>query len=266
MRKLCLKFVPHFLTDQNKQMRMDLSEQNLESVRTIPWFLDRIVSGDETWISLYNQETKFQSCQWTEKGGPCPTKIVKSNSIRKTLMILFHDAYGVLLVEFVPRGETIDTEYYCDVLNCLKERVRRKRPGLWARDPHGDRTFWLHHDNAMPHTSTITLALIGESGINMVAHPPYSPDLAPCDFAIFPHLKKQLRGHRFANIQEVQDRVRLILRQTEPEVFYNAIRSMAFRWKKCVAARGEYFEGCNIAISDVSEAEISSDSDQDDDN
>ncbi len=258
MRKLCPKFVPHLLTDANKAMRMELSRQNLDNVRNIPRYLDRIVTGDETWVSLYNQETKFESCQWTEKGGARPTKIVKSNSIRKTMLILFHDAYGVLLAEFLPQGETIDADFYLEVLSRLKERIWCKCPGLWQRDENGDRTFWLHQNNATPHTATPTLAFFGESGINLVPHPPYSPDLAPCDFALFPHLKKQLRATRFANIQEVQDRVRLVLRHTETEVFYNALRNMAIRWKKCVAMQGDYFKGCDISISDVSEAEVSS--------
>ncbi len=150
MKKLCPKFMPHFLTDANKKMRMNLSVNNLCNVRNIPHYLDRIVSGGETWISLYNQETKFESCQWTEKGGPRPTKRVKSNSIRKTMMILFHDAYRFLLLEFVPAGETIDTDFYCGVLNRLKKRIRCKRPGLWLHDGNGDRNFWIHQDNATP--------------------------------------------------------------------------------------------------------------------
>ena len=189
-------------------------------------------------------------------------KIVKSNSIRKTMMILFHDAYGVLLLEFVPAGETVDTDFYWGVLNRLKERIWRKRPGLWLKDDNGDRNFWIHQDNAAPHTSNVSIAWFGENGVNMVPHPPYSPDLTPCDFAIFPHLKKQLRGIKFANIAKVQDRICLIMRKTDTEVFYNAIRSMAFRWKKCVKAQGQYFEGCNLSISDISEAEVSSQDDQ----
>ncbi len=264
MHKLCPKFVPHFLTDANKAMCKELSTQNLKNARSIPHYLDRIVSGNETWVSLYNQETKFESCQWTECSVPCPTKIVKSNSIRKTMLILFYNAYGVLLVEFVPRGETVDTEYYCNVLTRLKEWIRRKHPGLWLRDEHGDRNFWLHQDNATPHTSTITLTFFGESGINLVPHPPFRPDLAPCDFTIFPHLKKELRGTKFANIEEVQNRVCLVLIKTEPEVFYNAIQSMAFQWKKCMVVQGDYFEGQNLPISDISEAEVSSDEDEQD--
>ncbi len=259
MRKLSPKFIPHLLNERQKNDRVAYSTSNLDLVRTHPRFLDRIVSGDETWVSIFHQETKFESCQWTVKGGARPTKAVKSNSIRKTMLILFHDAYGVIHLEFLPRGETIDAEFYCEVLKRLKEQVRRKRLGLWERDQDGNRGFFLHHDNATPHTAIPTLALIGESGINMVSHPPYSPDLAPCDFAIFPYLKKQLRGVRFQNIQEVQDRVRLICRNTEPEIFYNAIRNMAICWKKCVAANGEYFEGQNVQADPVSETEYSSD-------
>ncbi len=59
LRKLSAKFVPHFLSDANKRMRMQLSSDNLENVRTVPRYLDWIVTGDETWVSLYNQETKF---------------------------------------------------------------------------------------------------------------------------------------------------------------------------------------------------------------
>ena len=197
------------------------------------------------------------------RGGARPTKIVKSRSIRKTMLILFHDAYRPLLVEFLPPGETVNGDFYHEVLCRLKERIRRKRPGLWERDEEGNRMFWLHHNNATPHTNVRNLALIGESGINLVPHPPYSPDLALCDFALFPLLKKQLRGVRFANIAEVQNRVRLILRQTEPEVFYNALRGMAIQWKKCVVAQGDYFEGIGLEISDVSEAEVTSEEDSD---
>ncbi len=135
------------------------------------------------------------------------------------MLTLFHDSYGVLLVEFLPRGETVDTDYYCGILNLLKERIRKKRPGMWQRDESGDRVFWLHHDNATPHTSVPTLALIGESGINLVPHLPYSPDLAPCDFAIFPYLKSQLTGQHFANIEEVQQRVWNIMHNADPTVF-----------------------------------------------
>ncbi len=96
-------------------------------------------------------------------------------------------------MEFLPQGETVETELYCQILSRLKENVRRKRPNLWKYEAGTEyRTMRLHHDNASCHTSSKTLGLIGESDILMVSHPPYSPDLAPCDFWAFPFMKNHL--------------------------------------------------------------------------
>ncbi len=111
--------------------------------------------------------------------------------------------------------ETVDSDYYCDVLRHLKEDLRRKRPTLWAMGENGWRNFYLHHDNAPPHTSAITLALIGSSGMDMVPHPPYSLDLAPCDYFLFPRLKSGLRGHRFRNLNDLKTAVSRELRPNQ---------------------------------------------------
>ncbi len=110
----------------------------------------------------------------------------------------------MILSEFLPPWETVRAEDYCDVLRHLKEAVWRKRPDLWARDESGYREFRLQHDNAPPHTSVLTLALIRESDILIVPHPPYSPDLAPSDYFLFPRLKAELRGHRFRTLDDMK--------------------------------------------------------------
>ena len=120
-------------------------------------------------------------------------------------------------MEFLPQGKTVDTDFYLEVLKRLKESVRRKRPDLWARAPNSEYCrMFLHHDNASCHTANRTLALIGESDILMVSHPPYSPDLTPCDFWAFPFLKNHLGGHKFCTIPDVQAAVRKVFRQTDP--------------------------------------------------
>ncbi len=91
----------------------------------------------------------------------------------------------MVTTDFLPAGETIDLDYYCGVLRRLKEDIRWKRPDLWQMLDTGYHKFFLHHDNAPCHTSAMTLGLIGTSHIDMVPHPPYSPDLAPCDFFKF---------------------------------------------------------------------------------
>ncbi len=188
-----------------------------------------------------------------------PLKALKSETGRKTMLILFHDAYGVIHLEFVLPRETVDSDFYCEVLDRLMTKIQCKRPGMWtgSADGNTNHDYCLLHNNATPHTSYITLTKIGESNIMLVSHPQYSPDLSPCDFWSFPYLKKCLRGCRFLNLPAVQKEVRRILiHDTPKELFYECMENLAVWWKKCVAAGGQYFEGINIQIEEILEAEV----------
>jgi len=81
-----------------------------------------------------------------------------------------------------------------------------------------------------------------ECGFEMVQHPPYSPDLAPSDFALFRHLKQQLKGIHFDSPVEMKERVEEILNSLTPDFFKNAFVDLLRRWKKCVDAQGSYVE------------------------
>ena len=75
-------------------------------------------------------------------------------------------------------------------------------------------------------------------GINTVPQPPYSPDLAPCDFWLFP----KLRGCRYETIAEKEAVTKVIDTLTQ-EDFYGAFQKLLERYNKCIAAEGDYFEG-----------------------
>ena len=185
---------------------------------------------------------------------------------RKTMMTVFFDFQGVIHAEFMAQGGTIQSEEYCETLGRLKEAVRRKRPHLWIRNPEGYRSFLLHQDNAPCHVAVPTLAKFGEWGIELLAHPPYSPDLAPSDFALFPKLKDDLRGRRFGNLELLKVEAKCLLR-SYPDDFYEQIfADLVTRWKKCIAMGGAYFEGTHVAVppENVDEDGSSSDSSQDD--
>ncbi len=78
-----------------------------------------------------------------------------------------------------------------------------------SRLPH---PFLLHHDNVPAHTSVPTLALIGESEIEMLAHPPYSPDMAPSDYFLFPRLKAMFQGYCHESVDDMQAAVKQALK------------------------------------------------------
>jgi len=60
----------------------------------------------------------------------------------------------------------------------------------------------LHHDNAPAHSALSIRKFLASKNIPVVTHPLYSPDLAPCDFFLFPRLKSTLKGHRFEEVNE----------------------------------------------------------------
>ncbi len=250
MTKVCAKFVQRILTPELKQMRMQLCELNLDMLRKDPYLIDKIVTGDESWVPVFNPETKASSAQWKKLEEPRPQKSRRSRCVRKTMLTCFYDSTGPILNHFTEMGHTTDTEAYCEILNQLKERIRKKRPLLWRRqNPDDDRPFYLLHDNASSHTATITLALLGESGIQMINHPPpYSPDLAPCDFFLFPTLKAKLRGTNHRNVVTLEAAIRRELAAIPSEIYSKSLEELPIRWQKCVAAQGDYFEGMHLPV------------------
>ena len=76
-------------------------------------------------------------------------------------------------------------------------------------------------------------------GIKIVPHPPYSPDLAPCDFWLFP----KLRGCCYVTIEDMKEAVTKVIDTLTQEDFHGAFQKLLERYNKCIAAGGDYFEG-----------------------
>ena len=75
--------------------------------------------------------------------------------------------------------------------------------------------------------------------INTLPQPPYSPDLAPCDFWLFP----KLRGYRYETIEEMKEAMTNVIDTLTQEDFHGAIQKFLEWYNKCIAARGDYFKG-----------------------
>jgi len=131
----------------------------------------------------------------------------------------------------------VNSEYYKGLLEHLRNDVRRKEPEKWA---HG---FILHHDNALCHTLLLVWQFLSNKNITVCPHPPYSLDLAPCDFWLFPKVKMTMKGKRFESIQDVEAVTTVQLKTLMKEDFQNCFRKWQERWDKCVRSKGEYFEG-----------------------
>ena len=85
-----------------------------------------------------------------------------------------------------------------EILRRLRDAVRRKRPNMWAA-----KNFQLHHDNAPAHSAHVVQAFLAKNSMPLIRQAPYSPDLAPCDFWLFPKLKTTLKGRRFQSREDI---------------------------------------------------------------
>jgi len=115
------------------------------------------------------------------------------------MLLAFFDSEGAVHHEYAPDGQTINKESYVEILRRLHESVRRKCPEKWQ-----DGNWILHHDNAPAHTSHLVQQFLAKHGTTQLQQPPYSPDLTPCDFFLFPRLKKVLKGHRFEATEDIK--------------------------------------------------------------
>ena len=100
MRKICAKFVPRVLREDQKERRCHDSREMVELINSDPAVLDALATCDKSWIYCYDPETKRQSFQWKHAGSPRPKKARQSKSTYKLLMIPFfwrhwHDLHAL---------------------------------------------------------------------------------------------------------------------------------------------------------------------------
>ena len=122
---------------------------------------------------------------------------------------------------WVPTGQTVNKEYYVEVLRKFRKRFLRKRPALFKSGQ-----WYFHLDKARVHNSILVTDYLTKMGIKTVPHPPYSPDLAPCDFCLFPKPKENLWGCRYETIEEIKEAVTKVIDTLTQEDFHGALQKL----------------------------------------
>uniref|UniRef100_A0A3Q1ERN1 Mos1 transposase HTH domain-containing protein n=1 Tax=Acanthochromis polyacanthus TaxID=80966 RepID=A0A3Q1ERN1_9TELE len=230
LHRVAAKFVPRLLTPEQKQQRVKVCDNLRQQAQDDPTFTSRIITGEEIWVYDYNTETKQQS--------PRPKKARQVKSTTKNMLVVFFDIHGVVHREFVPHTQTVSAEIYCNILRHLRESIRQKRPKLWH-----DGNWVLHHDSTPAHRGLETQDLFANTNTIIIPHPPYSPDLAPCDFFLFPKMKLKLKCYHCETVEEIQNASQLVLDTLKQRDFQRAFQTWQERWERCIAAQGDYFDG-----------------------
>ena len=154
---------------------------------------------DKTWLYHYDPETKQQSMEWRHSGSPCPQKFWLQKSTGKFLAYIFWDQDSILFIDYLPKGQTINAEYYSSLLVQFKDILKEKR----SRRGKVTKGVLFLHDNEPAHRALATKKKLAYLGFQCLDHPPYSRDLAPSDYHLFSELKKQLKGRQFLSDAEV---------------------------------------------------------------
>lgn len=237
-RKLCARWVPKMLTDHHKEQRMSSGRKFLARYQQDGDDLfSHIVTGDETWVSYANPETKLQSMQWRHSSSPKPKKFKQTQyTSRKLMVTVFWDKDGVLLVDFMERGTTITADVYCETLKKLRRAIQNKRRGKLSSG------IILLHDNARPHTAAKTNEKIQDFRWELFDHPPYSPDLAPSDYFLFLHFKQWLGGQRFETEEGLKNAVVNWFNSQAASFYAEGLKKLVQRYEKCLEVNGDYVE------------------------
>ena len=229
------EFVPGVLSDTNKKQRVSACTNNLSLAEKDSNFLRKVIAEDECWLYTYEERTdgeRYQWCSVDESPQPEPRQKLHEE---KTMLVLFFDHNGPLVIDFVPQKQRINSDYYCERLddfnNAYLSRPREQR----------HRGLFLLHDGATSHTSKETQRHLKKLEIKTLEHPPYSPDISPCDYAVFGPLKKRLRGQHFPTLQALQNEATRILKEEfKPEFYEKAIFRLKKRWQTVCDYKGEY--------------------------
>ena len=178
--------------------------------------------------SIWNQNgNRWRGVHRIPRDKKKKSRLQKSNV--KTLLIAFFYNKSIILKEFVPADQTINATFYQTVLNKLLQHIRQVWPEL-----HRTGKWMLLLENAPAHSAIHVRQFLAQKMVAVLDHPRYSPDLAPADFFLFPHLKAVIKVARFADVHSIRDRVTDVLRSIPQEAFAECLRKLYECCQTCV--------------------------------
>jgi histone-lysine N-methyltransferase SETMAR len=235
LRKITSRWVPHMLTEENRKERVASCRENLAMFNEGKWRLCDVVTGDESWFYWRQIGRKVANKAWVGPGESAHTVVRRSQFEAKNMITVFFKTTGLVHLHCMERGQTTNASRYIE--NSLKPLVA----GIHQQRPKsGTKSVKLLHDNAKPHTAKIVKTYLQNAGVGIIRHPPYSPDLAPCDFWLFELVKRQLTDA--ADAEDLESQITEVLRNIPKDEYLKTFNKWLERMQLCINNKGEYFE------------------------
>lgn len=231
MKKLLGKWIPHELSDSQRQMRVFLARQNIKIYNKTKAILQRTISIDESWVSLYMQPNRDQARSWQYPGEQPETVPRENIHGDKRMLIMAMSWDGIAFWELLPPKTTVTGEVYRGFLERYLKRWLGKR---------SISALWLHHDNARPHKHQLVKEYLAENKINIWEQPPYSPDISPLDYGCFSLLKRKLKGIHHQSWTEFERALDSAVEELNESGQMDAIQRLPDRWQRVIDSEGAY--------------------------
>lgn len=228
------RWVPHILNQQQMNDRVAASGELLkvlnEAARDDFKFL---VTGDESWF-FYETPTRGL---WLPEDAEAPEGQKATHYAPKTMIVVFWNVHGPLVIEAVPCGASATGEYFKNEIIaklCASKAFKEaKKAG---------KKFWVHMDNAPIHRAATVTQEMERMGLHRAPHPPYSPDLAPSDFYLFGALKSRIRGIEFRDSEAIKEWIVDAFERIPPDELRRVFRLWMWRLQACAELGGHYVE------------------------
>ncbi|UYV61851.1 hypothetical protein LAZ67_1006854, partial [Cordylochernes scorpioides] len=237
MRRVAAKFVPKLLNCDQKQHRMNIANEMLDSVREDPNMLQRVITGDEAWLYGYDVETKAQSSQWKLPHEPRPKK---ARQVRSNFSSIAGASCIMSSCHRVERSIRNITCKLCAI--CANQSARNAR--IYGRTKIG---FCTTITPLLTHRCLCATFLAKIQHTNHAAATVF-PISGPCDFFLFPKLKRPVKARRYATLDEIKTASKEELKNILKNNFLKCFEDWKNRWHQFIISHGDYFEGDKIGI------------------
>ncbi|KAI6653033.1 Transposase [Oopsacas minuta] len=214
-RSICGKWVPHKLSENQRR-------------------LTEIITGDETWVYYSTPYSKYKKRSWV-RGDEQAAKLRKPDFRKPKIMYtIFFSSHGIVLQLPCESGKAVTATFFTEqVLPNLIKNIEKYRPKTVSRG------MKILIDNTSSHTAKLTKNSLDIEGLELLPHPPYSPDLAPCDFWLFPKLKIYLQVKDFNTLQALGTGLYQYFKSIPEEEYRNVFYNWVERLKTlCICRRG----------------------------
>ena len=158
----------------------------------------------------------------------------ENHKFEKDVVAIFFNSSGPVVQVPCPSGHTVTGRFYKNsVRKKVKEFYNKKRPSKGWSGVH------LLHDNASSHKCEVDKSFLASEKVKVLNHPPYSPDLNPCDFFLFPRLKKMLSGNKYTSRSSLySSAIYQCLQQIPKEDYLSAFYDWVKRLQKMCFSKG----------------------------